>query len=592
MGSITPQKEGNSLLKEYAAKPQAWANFFDLRKVALACVIVVVGVLAVIPVLFLLWDSFKNVTVGNLLDLSLSNFTLDNFTRAYSDPRTLGMLGDSLLFAFGSMVVAFIFGGTIAFLVERTNSPFRNVIYGLMYIPLVMPSLLKAFAWILLLSPSIGILNKAWMFLGFSQPLFNAYSIPAMFWVEGLSMAPLTFLLLGATLKTMDPSLEEAAYTSGANKPLTLYRVTFRLMTPALAGIALLQFVRGLEAFEVPLIMGAGQGIMVFSTNIFFAIRQYNPPLYGEAFVSSLTLIALCLIGLFFYQRAMGRAGQYATITGKGYRPRLIDLGKWRPLATAFMLFFLVVALLLPFIVLLWASILPFYQVPSMEALSTFTWDNYKAIFARGDLMLIIKNTAVLSVVVSIGGILLATLVSWIVLRMRVRGARILDGLVFIPYAVPAVAFGFSYMIAFLIFPNPIYGTIWIMVLAYLIRFLPLGTRFTHAGVSQIRVELEEAASTSGAGFFTVFRRVVIPLMMPSMMAGMLYIFILSLKTLSMAAILYTPKTLILPVLLYQVWREGSIPPVGALSVLMILLFSILAIASRKLSQRHTIVAE
>ncbi|MBM2832284.1 MAG: sugB 2, partial [Dehalococcoidia bacterium] len=246
----------------------------------------------------------------------------------------------------------------------------------------------------------------------------------------------------------------------------------------------------------------------------------------------------------------------------------------------------------LPFLVLLWASLLPFYQVPSREALGTVTWSNYMAILNRSDLTLILRNTAILSVLVSVGGMVLATIISWVVIRMRVKGGRLLDNLVFIPYAVPAVAFGLSYMILFLMFPNPIYGTVWILVLAYLIRFMPMGTRFTHAGVAQIKVELEEAAATSGAGLFVTLRRIVMPLMLPSMMAGGLYIFVLSLKLLSMAAILYTPKSMILPVLLYQVWREGSIPPAGALSVMMIILFTVLTISSRKLAQRHAVTTE
>ncbi|MBM2831725.1 MAG: sugB 2, partial [Dehalococcoidia bacterium] len=434
---------------------RAWFPFVNPGKAALVLISALVVALAVVPLLFLLWDSFKEVTLGNLLDLSVDNFTLKNFRAAYADPRSLGMLGNSFYFAFGSMLVAFVFGGTIAFLVERTNTPYRNVIYGLMYIPLVMPSMIKAFAWILLLSPTIGILNKAWFFFGFTDPIFNSYSVPAMFWVEGLSMSPLTFLLLGASLRAMDPSLEEAAYTSGAGKAVTLLRVTFRLMTPALAGIALLQFVRGLEAFEVPLLMGAGQGVMVFSTNVFFAIREYNPPLYGEAFVFSLVLIFFCFIGLLLYQKAMSRAERYATITGKGYRPRLMDLGQWRPLAAGFVFFFLAVSAILPFLVLLWASLLPFYQVPSREALGTITWANYASIINRRDITLILRNTAILSVLVSVGGMVLATIISWVVIRMRVKGGRLLDNLVFIPYAVPAVAFGLSYMILFLMFPNP-----------------------------------------------------------------------------------------------------------------------------------------
>jgi iron(III) transport system permease protein len=550
-----------------------------------------VGATSLIPVFFLVWDSFKEVYVGNLFDKSLTNFTLVNYRQALADPRAFGMLGDSFFFATGAMAVAFFFGGTIAFLVERTNTPLRNAIYGLMFIPLIMPSMLKAIGWILFLSPTIGLFNRVWLFFGFAQPIFNAYSIPAMFWVEGLSMTPLTFLMLGAALRAMDPSLEEAAYTAGAGKFSTMVRITLRLMTPALAGIALLQFVRGMEAFEVPLLMGASAGIHVFATNIYFAAREINPPLYGQAFVFSLVLIVICMVGLFIYQRIMGRAGQYATVTGKGYRPRLLDLGKWRPAATGFILLFLVFAVILPFLILLYASYLPYYQVPSAKAFSVMSWDNYRSLLSRSDVLLTVKNTALLTTVVSVGGMLIATMVSWIVVRMRAKVGRVLDGLIFVNYAVPGIATGFAFMIFFLTFPNPIYGTIWILVLAYLVNFLPIGTRFTHAGLAQIKAELEEAAASSGAGIFTIMRRVVIPLILPSMIAGGLYIFLLSARVLSSAAILYTPDSMVLSVMIFQLWNEGSIPMVGSLAVLMILVFTILTIISRRLGQRRAVVA-
>ncbi|MBM2832321.1 MAG: binding-protein-dependent transport system inner rane component [Dehalococcoidia bacterium] len=553
---------------------------------------ILVAALALPPLFFLLWDSFKTVTIGNLFDPKLTNFTLANFRQAYADPATLLTLGNSFMFAAGSMVVAFVFGGSIAFLVERTNAPWRNLMYGLMFMPLIMPGMLKAMAWILLISPKIGLLNQPWFALGFSQPLFNAYSIPGMFWVEGLSQSSMTFLLLGAALRAMDPSLEEAAFTAGAGKLSTLFRVTLRLMTPAMSGIALMQFVRALDAFEVPFLMGAFQGIMVFSTNIYFALREYSPPHYGDAFVYALVLIVLSFIGLLLYQRAMGKAGQFATITGKGYRPRLIDLGRWRWLATGFMMLFFFVAVILPFLVLLYASFLPFYQAPSREAFASFSLENYQYLFERSDMLMTLKNTAVVCLVVSAGGMLLATLVSWVVVRLRPRGSRVLDSLVFIPYAIPSIAIALSYMIVFLQFPNPIYGTVWILVLAYLASFLPIATRFTHAGVAQVKAELEEAAITGGAGFMVVLRRITMPLILPSLVAGGFYLFLLSARVLSAAAILYTPNSQVLSILLFQIWREGATPVVGALSVMMVVALTTLTIVSRWLSQRQAVAMQ
>jgi len=429
-------------------------SLLNYRTVALIVVSLFVGALAVIPLFYLVWNSFKPVALGNLDDFSLSNFTLDNYIYAYSDPAIFTMLLDSFFFAGGSMAVAFIFGGVIAFLVERTDTPLRNFAYSIMFIPLILPSVLKAIGWVLLLGPSNGVLNRIWLSLGFTETLFNAYSIPAMFWVEGLSMAPLTFLLLGAALRGMDPSLEEAAFTSGAGKAVTFRRVTLKLMAPALAGIGLLQFVRGLEAFEVPIIMGMGKGIEVFSTNIYISLRDISPPDYGTAFVLSLILVMLGILGVTVYHRVMAKSDKYATVTGKGYRPRLISLGRWRLLAGGFILFFLFVSTILPFLVLLWASLLPFYEAPSMEALSKISLNMYQDLFSRDTLYLAIKNTLILCLTVSVAGMLLATVVSWIVIRLRPKGGKILDTLAFLPFTIPGIAMGFGFMVVFLTFPN------------------------------------------------------------------------------------------------------------------------------------------
>ncbi|MFC1968815.1 ABC transporter permease [Chloroflexota bacterium] len=525
-------------------------------------------------------------------DYSLSNWSLNNFIEAYGNPKAFKMLGNSFAFAGGSMAVSLILGGTLAFLVERTNTPLRNILYGLMFIPLATPSILKAIAWILLLSPTIGLLNYGWLALGFSQPLFNPYTLPAMCWVEGISMSPLTFLMLGASLRAMDPSLEEAAFTSGAGKPTTLFRITFRLMAPALAGVALLLFVRGMEALEVPLIMGLGAGFRVFSTNIYQAVRIVSPPLYTHAYAYSMVLVAISFIGVILYQRVLARSERYATITGKGYRPRIMDLGKWRPYAGGFVLFFVLVALVLPLLVLIWGSLLPLYYVPSLEALKLVSLDNYRELFKLTTFTLAVKNTVIICAVVSVGGMLLATLVSWMVIRMRTRAGKVLDYLAFIPYAVPSIAIGFGIMVVFLAFPNPIYASIWIMMLAYMVKFLPIGTRFTHAGVAQIRSELEEAAASSGAGMFEVLRRVTIPLLLPSLIGGGLFICLLCAKVLAMAIILWTPDTIILPVLILHYWDSGGIPLTAALSVIMVLALIIITIVARKLGQRRAIVAE
>jgi iron(III) transport system permease protein len=240
-------------------------------------------------------------------DFTLQNFTLQNYSNALIDPETISIVGNSFVFAIGSTLVALVLGGVVAFLVERTNIAFKKTAHVLMLIPLIMPGVLKASAWVLLLNPNNGVLNQWWFSLGFKNYLFNDKSVLSMIWVQGLSMITVTFLLLGAAFKMMDPALEEASYAAGAGKIGTLRRITIRLMIPAIAGAGLLNFTRALESFDVPLIMGLGAGYQMFSTAIYYALRILSPPGYGLALAYSVVLVAFATFGLLIYQRILNR---------------------------------------------------------------------------------------------------------------------------------------------------------------------------------------------------------------------------------------------------------------------------------------------
>jgi iron(III) transport system permease protein len=561
----------------------------SLRAFVLASVALFVGTFTLLPLFSLVWNSFKPVRLGRIVDFSLENFTLRNYSHAYLDPATFTMLANSFIFALGSMVVAFLIGGTLAVLVERTNVSFKNVIYATVLIPLIMPGVLKAISWILLLNPNIGLLNQIWFLFGSTRPLFYDDSIFSMIWVEGISMVPMTYLLLGASFKMMDPSLEEAAYASGAGKWQVFGTVTLKLMTPAMAGVCLLNFIRGLEAFEVPLIMGFGAKFQVFSTNIYYSVRLLSPPDYGLALAYSMLLVIIATIGLYFYHRIMKASYKYTTITGKGFRPRLIDLGKWQRACGLVTLALIGIPFVLPVLLLCWASLLPLYQNPSWEAISLVSLKNYRELMEHGDFILAVKNSLQLGLMVGLGGMLIATLVSWTVIKLRPKGSGALDFLSFVSYAIPGIVVGISFMIVFLAFPNPLYGTIWLMALAYWIHFLPIATRFTHAGIAQISAELEDAAATSGAGFMTTIRTITLPLIVPFLVSGGLYLFILTSKLLSVVAILYTPESVIFPVYIMRLYDEGFMPQVAALGVVMIFGIGFLTLVVRKLGARSEI---
>jgi iron(III) transport system permease protein len=560
-----------------------------LRFLILLPLTIFVGGLTLIPLLSLLWNSFKPVRLGKMADFTLQNFTLQNYSNALIDPGTISMVGNSFAFATGSTLVALVLGGVVAFLVERTNIAFKKIAYTLMLIPLITPGVLKASAWVLLLNPNNGLLNQLWFSLGFKSYLFNDKSVLSMIWVQGISMIPITFLLLGAAFKMMDPALEEASYAAGAGKIGTLRRITIRLMVPAIAAVGLLNFTRALESFDIPLIMGLGAGYQMFSTAIYYALRILSPPGYGLALAYSVVLVAFATFGLLIYQRILNRGYRYRTITGKAFRPTLIDLARWKYALGMMVLSFSFIAFLLPVLVLLWASLLPYYQLPSTEALSLLTLENYIVLPKKRIFMSALTNSVKLGVVVSVGGMILAVLISWTVLKLRPRGNQILDFLSFVSYGIPGVVAGFGFMIIFLSFPNPLYGTIWLVGLAYCINLLPVATRFSHTGIIQMHQELEEAAATCGAGFVTTLRTITMPIILPYFAAGGLFLFLLTMRLLSLVAVLYTADSIVFPVLIVQLHDTGFIPQLSALGIMMIVVLSLLTLAVRKLVQDKVI---
>ena len=552
----------------------------DGKHIAFWAFILTIGTFVVLPLGLLLLNSFRSVSVGDL-NFVFDNFTIKNYVEAYSNPATYKMLFNSFWFAIGSMCVALLLGGSLAFFSERTDLPFRWVIPALVMVPLVMPSVVKGIAWIYLLSPRIGLLNLLANAVGFEGNLFQAYSLSAMIWVEGISMSPLAFLLIAATLRQMDPSLEEAALGSGASVYKILTRVTLPLLLPGIAGVAILLFIRGIEAFEIPLLLGFSSGIFVFSTNIYYALRSAFPPDYGLGFAYSMTLIFLTLGALYIYQRQFKNAEKYTVVRGKGYRPRLIATGRWRYLGWGCLITYLVLVVILPMIILVWASILPFYRPPSFAALATVSLANYYALVEAPELWDAVWNTAILAGIASTVIMFLAFLSSWFVYRTTLFGRKALDVIVFLPYALPGVVIGVAFMVVFLSFPNPIYNTIWILVLAYIVNYLPIGTRFTNAAIMQIHKELEEAAQASGAGFFTTMVRIWVPLLIPSLINGMLFILILCIKVISIAVLLQGPESTVLPVYLWTLWDVGEAGAASALAVLMVVIVSLMMLVAR-----------
>ena len=311
--------------------------------------------IAVIPLVFLVWQSFFTPQTAT----RAAEFTFGNYAKAYGSSDTARLFWNWVKFATGTALFAFAIGATLAWMNERTNTPFKSLFFALSLIPLVIPGILFTVAWILLGSPKIGIVNLSLQSMfGLSGPVFDIYSMWGMIWVDGLHYSPMAFLLMTAAFRAMDPSLEESAMMSGANVFQVLRRVTLPLAWPAILATFLILFVRAIESFEVPALLGLPVGIQVFTSSIYQAVHRY-PSQIGLASAYAITLLLITSVGIYFISRLSASGNKYATMTGKGFRPRQIDLGPWRWVAAAVFIVYFALIVVLPFAVLLWSSLQP-----------------------------------------------------------------------------------------------------------------------------------------------------------------------------------------------------------------------------------------
>jgi iron(III) transport system permease protein len=541
----------------------------------------VLAVLVLPPLVFLVQGSLTG-TEGEI--------TLRYFRRIFADRRLFESVANSALFAFGSAVVALVFGGFIAWIVERTNTPLKALAYLTTVISLGTPYVLYVSAWLFLLGKA-GPINALWrQWTGGTDALVNVYSLGGMIMVEGFLWSPLVFLLMAATLRNANPELEEAARMSGAGVWETIRRITLRLSLPALLALALLVFIRALEGFEVPALIGLPGRVNVLTTDIFLDMHAQVPPDFGHASAYSVLLLAMVSVLLYFYGRLSKSAERFATITGKGFRPRPFDLGRGRFATAAVLILNFILLLIAPTLILVWASLLPFYQTIRASAFRLLTLHNYEVVLASTHYLELLRNTLAIAAGAATVTMALTLVAAWLAARRR-RGAWALDQLAMLPLVFPGIVLGVAVMQLFLNSPIPLYGTIWIIMWAFVIRYLPYGMRYSYAGMIQIHRELEEAAGVSGATAFEGLRRIVIPLLTPALTAGWLFIFLLGARVLSLPILLAGPSSQTMAVAMYDLWSNGQGPELAALGLLWTALMTAIACIFHLFSRRNAIAA-
>lgn len=544
--------------------------------------ITVVVYLVVPPLLFILISSLMPPAEETLRIPTLANFT--GIFDSFSDFKLL--LWNSLIFSIGSSGLALVFGTTLAWLAERTNARFRGLTYISAFVSFAIPGIIKVIGWILLFGPEAGYLNLAAKSLTGIFPLFNVFSMGGMILVEGFLWTPVVFLLMGTPFRSMDPSLEEAAVVSGSSEWQVFRRVTFPMAAPSVLSVLILTFVRSLEAFEIPALIGLPAGIEIFTTQIYTQLKGSIIPDYGHASAYSVILIALVSLVLIPYYRITQDTFKFSTVTGKGFNPRRKDLGKWRWLGGLFLLSLPLVQLL-PMMALLWSSFTPFLQVPSVEALGQLSFANYALAFNDPKIVRSTANSLLVSITSASGAVAVAFVVAWIVARTRISLRWMLDRLTMVPLVFPGIVLGVAILQMYLILPLPVYGTVWIMVAAFVPQYLPYAMRCNHAGLLGIHKELEESATASGASWGQVVRNIIAPLMMPALFAAWIYIFLVTVRELSVSLLLYSPGSEVISVVMWELWQNGAVGTLSAYALTISAAMALLAMIFYRTSRRY-----
>jgi len=562
-----------------------WWRFRVSPLVVLLGIILILLILP--PTLFLINTSFHTTK----LDGSFDQFTQRYYQQLLASPYFAISLFNTVVYAIGSSIIALALGIIQALIVERTNTPGRNYVFLGAVISLAIPHVLYVVAWLLLLGrngPVNGLIEHV---IGISGPAFNVYSIWGMVLIEGVGFAPLTFLLMSAVLRSTDATFEVAAMVSGAGPFATFRAITLRLSLPGVTALLLLIFIRAFESFEVPALVGLAGNVNVLTTNIYQSSKVISPPNQGEAAAYAVCLLLIVVLLLWWYGRLARHAHRYQTITGRGYRPRLIDIGRARYLATAVLLLIFTLVIALPVATLVFTSLQPFYEGITAESFGRLTLENYNVILEPGSFRDSVANTLVLGAATATLVVPFTALCAWAAAR-RWPGAWFLDQLATTPLAFPAIVMSVAFLQVFVNLPLPLYGTLLSIVIASAVRYLPYGMRYAYAGVLQIHAELEDAAIAAGARPASVFIRVILPLVSTALVSCWLFVFMLTVQSVALPLLLVGPGTELVAVTLFDSWQNGQVTELAAMGVTWLTFVSIVAACFHVVARRYRLSFE
>jgi iron(III) transport system permease protein len=536
----------------------------------------VAAVLVLYPVFFLFQAALD---VGDPQVRPPTAYGFDNFNGIFQYPQ---ILLNTLTVSVAATVMALVFGFVMAWILTRTNVPGRHLFEQLMAVPYYLTPLLGALAWSLLGSPESGFINQIWRALGGTGHLIDINTAYGIAWVMALFEGSVAFVMIAAVMKSMDPALEEASQIIGASRLRTMLRITLPLVIPGVLGAAIFVFAEMLGSFAAALVLGTPNRYYVITTAIYQLVQQY-PPKIQVAAAMGVSLFAVMFFMLFLYRRVV-MAGSYVTITGKAFRPRVADVGPLRYVLLGVCVLYLLAAVGLPLVTLLYASLQKIaVAFPTAE---NWTLDNFRVAMTMNAVRSALTNSLLLGFGTATIGVVLMGLLAWLIYRSRLPGSGLIEYVVMFPQAVPRLVFAFGLMWAWVVFPIPIYGTLWLLLLAYLTVFLPLGVR-TIAGVMlQIDKSLEECAQMCGAPWAFRVRTVTIPLLMPGLVAAWLLLFIASIRELGASILLMGPHSKVITPSIVESWFGTSSELTAALALIQTLVVAIAMIVLVAVTRR------
>jgi len=542
--------------------------------------------------LYVSWILLGGIVFLSLIALYMSfvpflptepGFTLEHWTNLARPYVIKRVIPNTLIVGIGTVLVSLFFAGPLSWLLNRTELPLRDFFTSLLAVVVLIPGFVKAMGWILLINPRIGLINNA------LAGIFGLESVPlslanpyGMAWVMGLSLTPSMFFLLSGPMRSMDPSLEEAAAVSGANRWWTFAKVGLPLVWPAVLGGSIYHFMTALSMFEVPAMLGAAGGQSpVLATELFYAVRPATGEAtmisYGAAGVYGAVIAAPSFVALYFYHRVLEKSHRFAVISGKGYRPHAYDLGKLKYPALGFAILYIMLAAVMPMAVLAWMSLFPYVHMPSIAALSKASFNNYDPEYFMAIIggSHVIWNTGKLIVVVPLLVLFFSVTISWVVVRTRFRVRHLMDNIAMLPHAIPGLAFAFALFIVALLMERwlpwfYLNGTITIIAIVHLMERITYSTRITNASFIQVQQELEESAHVCGATTPTTIWYILVPLTRPSLVFAGIWTALSTFREVSVALFLSGPRNQVLAVGVWNAWDAGNIGAASAGAVIMV----------------------